>query len=52
MRLYLSLATLAVLQVLCFLLLSHLEPEFFLLYFYQTIVYQRGRKAPAFRPGI
>ena len=39
MRIYRSIATLAVLQVLCFLLLSHLEPEFFLLHFYQTIVY-------------
>jgi hypothetical protein len=39
MRLYRSIATLAILQVLCFLLLSHLEPEFFLLHFYQTIVY-------------
>jgi len=39
MRLYRSIATLAALQVLCFLLLSHLEPEFFLLHFYQTIVY-------------
>jgi len=25
--------------VICFLLLSHLEPEFFMLHFYQTIVY-------------
>jgi hypothetical protein len=39
MRLYRSIATLAILQVLCFLLLSHLEPEFFMLHFYQTIVY-------------
>jgi hypothetical protein len=39
MRLYRNIATLAVLQVLCFLLLSHLEPDFFLLHFYQTIVY-------------
>jgi hypothetical protein len=39
MRLYRSIATLAVLQVLCFLLLSHLVPDFFLLHFYQTIVY-------------
>ena len=38
MRLYRR-TTLAVLQVLCFLLLSHLEPDFFLLHFYQTIVY-------------
>ena len=39
MRLYRRIATLAVLQVLCFLLLSHLEPDFFLLHFYRTIVY-------------
>jgi hypothetical protein len=32
MRLYRR-TTLAVLQVLCFLLLSHLEPDFFLLHF-------------------
>jgi len=39
MRLYRDIATLAVAQVLCFLLLSHLEPNFFMLHFYQTIVY-------------
>jgi hypothetical protein len=39
MRIYRDIATLAGLQVLCFLLLSHLEPNFFLLHFYQTIVY-------------
>jgi hypothetical protein len=39
MRPYRRIATLAVLQVICFLLLSHLEPEFFLLHLYQTIVY-------------
>lgn len=39
MRVYRDIATLAVLQVLCFLLLTHLEPNFFLLHFYQTIVY-------------
>jgi hypothetical protein len=39
MRLYRSIATLAVLQVLCFLLLSHLEPDFFLLHFCQKMVY-------------
>ena len=39
MRIYREIATLAVLQVLCFLLLSHLEPNFFLLHFYQTIIY-------------
>jgi hypothetical protein len=39
MKAYREIAALAVLQVLCFLLLSHLEPDFFLLHFYQTIVY-------------
>jgi hypothetical protein len=39
MTLYRRIATLAVLQVLCFLLLSDLESDFFLLHFYQTIVY-------------
>ncbi|HEX8871370.1 MAG TPA: hypothetical protein VF758_01315 [Candidatus Acidoferrum sp.] len=39
MRIYRDIATLAGLQVLCFLLLSHLEPTFFLLHFYQTIIY-------------
>ena len=39
MRAYRDIATLAGLQVICFLLLSHLEPDFFLLHFYQTIVY-------------
>ena len=36
MRLYREIAALAGLQVLCFLLL---EPDFFLLRFYQTVVY-------------
>lgn len=39
MRPYRDIATLACLQVICFLLLSHLEPDFFLLHFYQTIIY-------------
>ena len=39
MKPYREIAALAVLQVVCFLLLSHLEPDFFLLHFYQTIVY-------------
>jgi len=39
MRPYRDVATLAGLQVLCFLLLSHVDPNFFLLHFYQTIVY-------------
>ena len=39
MRPYRDIATLAGALVVCFLLLSHLEPDFFLLHFYQTIVY-------------
>ena len=39
MRPYREIAALCGLQVLCFLLLSHLDPNFFLLHFYQTIVY-------------
>ena len=39
MRIYREIAALAGLQVLCFLLLSHLEPNFFLLHFYHTINY-------------
>jgi len=39
MRIYRDIAALSGLQVLCFLFLSHLEPNFFLLHFYQTVVY-------------
>jgi len=39
MRPYRDIAALAGLQVVCFLILSHLEPDFFLLHFYQTLVY-------------
>ena len=39
MRPYRDIATVAGAQVICFLLLSHLEPQFFLLHFYQTIIY-------------
>ena len=39
MKHYRDIATLAGAQVVCFLLLSHLEPDFFLLHFYQTIIY-------------
>jgi hypothetical protein len=39
MKPYRAIATLSGLQVVFFLLLSHLEPDFFLLHFYQTIVY-------------
>jgi hypothetical protein len=36
---YREIAALAGLQVICFLFLSHLEPNFILLHFYQTVVY-------------
>lgn len=39
MRPYRDIAALSGLLVLCFLFLSHLEPNFFLLHFYQTIIY-------------
>src|SRR3974390_2223314 len=39
MSLYRDIAALSAAQVVFFLLLSHLEPSFFLLHFYQTIVY-------------
>ena len=39
MRPYRDIATISGLQILCFLWLSHLEPQFFLLHFYQTIIY-------------
>lgn len=39
MRPYRDIATLAAAQVACFLLLSHLEPNFFLIHLYQTILY-------------
>jgi len=39
MRPYRDIATISGLQVLCFFLLSKLEPQFFLLHFYQTIIY-------------
>jgi hypothetical protein len=39
MRPYREIAALAGLQVICFLFLSHLEPNFFLLHLYQTVVY-------------
>jgi hypothetical protein len=39
MRPYRDIATVAGAQVICFFLLSHLEPQFFLLHFYQTIIY-------------
>lgn len=39
MRPYRDIAALCGLQVLCFIVLSHLDPNFFLLHFYQTVVY-------------
>lgn len=39
MRPYRDIATVAGAQVICFLLLTHLESQFFLLHFYQTLVY-------------
>src|SRR5580692_4790550 len=39
MRPYRDIATLASAQVACFLLLTHLEPNFFLIHLYQSILY-------------
>jgi hypothetical protein len=39
MRPYRDIATLSGVQVICFLLLTHYEPEFFLLHLYQSILY-------------
>ena len=39
MRPYRDVATLAIAQIVCFLLLTHLEPTFFLIHFYQSIIY-------------
>ncbi|HTQ63084.1 MAG TPA: hypothetical protein VMI32_22880 [Candidatus Solibacter sp.] len=39
MRPYRDIAALAGAQILCFVALTHLEPEFFLLHLYQTILY-------------
>jgi len=39
MKPYREIAALCGLQVICFFLLSHLDPDFFLLHFYQTIIY-------------
>ena len=39
MKPYRDIASVAGAQVICFFLLSHLEPQFFLLHFYQTIIY-------------
>ena len=39
MRPYRDIATLAGVQTLCFLVLTHLEPNFFLIHSYQSILY-------------
>src|SRR5215470_15044450 len=39
MRPYRDIATLAAAQVICFLVLTHMEPSFFLLHFYQAVIY-------------
>lgn len=39
MRAYRDVATLAGAQLICFLLLTHLEPNFFLVHLYQSILY-------------
>ena len=39
MRPYRDIATVAALQVICFSMLAHFEPQFFLLHLYQTIIY-------------
>ncbi len=39
MRPYRDVATLAAAQIVCFLLLTHLEPNFFLIHLYQSILY-------------
>lgn len=39
MRPYRDIATLAGLQIVCFGVLTHLEPDFFLLHLYQSILY-------------
>lgn len=40
MRAYRDIATLSALQILCFLLLTYLEPDFFMFHLYQTIIYE------------
>lgn len=39
MKPYRDIATIAGLQVICFSVLAHFEPQFFLLHLYQTIIY-------------
>ena len=40
MKAYRDIATLSALQILCFLLLTYLEPNFFMFHLYQTIIYE------------
>ena len=39
MRAYRDIATLCGLQIICFVLLTHLEPDFFMFHLYQTVIY-------------
>ena len=39
MKAYRDIATLSSLLIICFLLLTHLEPDFFMFHLYQTIIY-------------
>ena len=39
MRPYRDIATIAALQVVCFSVMTHYEPQFFVLHLYQTIIY-------------
>jgi hypothetical protein len=39
MRPYRDIATVAALEIVCFSVLAHFEPQFFLLHLYQTIIY-------------
>jgi len=39
MKAYRDIATLSALLIICFLLLTHLEPDFFMFHLYQTIIY-------------
>ncbi|MGB7435266.1 MAG: hypothetical protein WBR26_23865 [Candidatus Acidiferrum sp.] len=40
MRAYRDIATVSALQILCFVFLTHLEPDFFMFHLYQTIIYE------------
>jgi hypothetical protein len=39
MRPYRDISTVAALEIVCFSVLAHFEPQFFLLHLYQTIIY-------------